>query len=151
MSNNNNNTNENNYIQKLQETIEKNTHNDQQDEPEVHILDENDGQLLFCEQERLDQNSPELWPETIPGVSEFTASSLFNSPPKPVLNTTMSQLKDSKLTLEDLEMLQEFGNLTLIQLMEKFHNLKNQAYQVGLEESREMTRGRYLNVLGKKK
>lgn len=50
-----------------------------------------------------------------------------------------------------MEMLQEFGSLTVIQIMEKFQELKNQAYQLGLEESREMTRGRYLDVLGKHK
>lgn len=49
-------------------------------------LNDSDTDLLFCQQERLDQNSPELWPETIPGVSEFTPSSLFSSPPKPVLD-----------------------------------------------------------------
>ena len=80
-----------NYLQKMQETIEKNTTTEQPKNPPpqqpVNLLEESDTQLLFCEQERLDQNSPELWPETIPGVNEFTASTLFNSPPKPVLNT----------------------------------------------------------------
>jgi len=60
-------------------------------------------------------------------------------------------LKKQELQKEDLEMLQELGSSTLIQIMERFHNLKNQAYQLGLEESREMTRGRYLNVLSNKK
>ena len=53
----------------------------------IPLLDESDSDLLFCQQERLDQNSPELWPETMPGVSEFTSSALFSSPPKPNLNT----------------------------------------------------------------
>lgn len=53
----------------------------------IPLLDESDSDLLFCQQERLDQNSPELWPETMPGVSEFTSSALFSSPPKPLLNT----------------------------------------------------------------
>ena len=65
---------------------------------------------------------------------------------------TIKLVKDKNaLPKEDLELLHELGTLTLIQLMEKFHNLKNQAYQLGLEETKEMTRGRYLNVLGKKK
>lgn len=53
----------------------------------IPLLDESDSDLLFCQQERLDQNSPELWPETMPGVNEFTSSALFSSPPKPALNT----------------------------------------------------------------
>ena len=54
------------------------------------LFDDSDTELLFCQQERLDQNSPELWPEQIPGVTEFTASSLLNSPLKPVLDTVSS-------------------------------------------------------------
>ena len=50
-----------------------------------------------------------------------------------------------------MEMLQEFGSLTVAQIMEKFQNLKNQAYKLGMEEAREMTRGKFLNVLGKSK
>merc|ERR1711973_161076 len=113
------------------------------------LLDDSD--LLFCQQERLDQNSPELWPEQIPGVTEFTTSSLLGTPLKPVLDTTVDSLKNEELTKEDIEMLHEFSSLTVTQIMEKFHNLKNQAYQLGIEESREMTRGRFLNVLGKEK
>ena len=56
----------------------------------IPLLDESDSDLLFCQQERLDQNSPELWPETMPGVNEFTSSALFSSPPKPVLSTVSS-------------------------------------------------------------
>ena len=51
------------------------------------LFDDSDADILFCQQERLDQNSPELWPEQIPGVTEFSASSLFASPKKPVLNS----------------------------------------------------------------
>ena len=48
-------------------------------------------------------------------------------------------------------MLQEFGSLTVTQIMDKYQNLKQQAYTLGLEEAREMTRGKFLNVLGKEK
>lgn len=64
---------------------------------------------------------------------------------------TVDVLKHPEVSTHDMEMLQEFGSLTVIQIMEKFQELKNQAYQLGLEEAREMTRGRYLDVLGKRK
>lgn len=115
------------------------------------MFDDSDSELLFCQQERLDQNSPELWPEQIPGVTEFTASSLFASPLQPVLNSTIERVTDPALEKEDLEMLQEFGSLNVTQIMEKFQSLKQQVYVLGQEEAREMTRGKFLNILGKTK
>ncbi|XP_052275499.1 protein lin-52 homolog isoform X2 [Dreissena polymorpha] len=94
--------------------------------------------------EKLDRASPDLWPEQIPGVSEFAAEKMLSrdgSPPK-----WMADLEN-----EDINLLQEFGSLTTKQLMEKVKGLQNLAYQLGLEEAREMTRGKYLNVLQKQK
>lgn len=64
-----------------------NTESNKKDDTSFNLLNDSDTELLFCGQERLDQNSPELWPEQIPGVTEFTASTLFSSPVKPVLDT----------------------------------------------------------------
>ncbi|XP_078000964.1 protein lin-52 homolog [Glandiceps talaboti] len=90
--------------------------------------------------ERLDRSSPELWPEQIPGVSEFAA---FKSP------GNQSPPWCAELEKDDIDMLQEFGSLTTANLMEKVKGLQNLAYQLGLEESREMTRGKLLNILDK--
>ncbi|XP_076463512.1 protein lin-52 homolog isoform X2 [Babylonia areolata] len=101
-----------------------------------------DDQLLSMEKLRA---SPELWPEQIPGVSEFASTkspvSAAESPPK--------WLAD--LEKDDIDLLQEFGSLTAAQLMEKVRGLQNLAYQLGLEEAREMTRGKFLNILEKQK
>ncbi|XP_051723924.1 protein lin-52 homolog isoform X1 [Ctenopharyngodon idella] len=94
--------------------------------------------------EKLDRASPDLWPEQLPGVSEFAASfknPITNSPPK-----WMAELES-----EDIEMLKELGSLTTANLMEKVKGLQNLAYQLGLEESREMTRGKFLNILERPK
>ncbi|KAJ0009011.1 hypothetical protein NQD34_016426 [Periophthalmus magnuspinnatus] len=94
--------------------------------------------------EKLDRASPDLWPEQLPGVVEFAAScknSITNSPPK-----WMAELEN-----EDIEMLKELGSLTTANLMEKVKGLQNLAYQLGLEESREMTRGKFLNILERPK
>ncbi|CAH3159760.1 unnamed protein product [Porites lobata] len=48
-----------------------------------------------------------------------------------------------------MDMLQEFGSLTTSQLMEKVRGLQNLAFQLGLDEAREMTRGKFLNILEK--
>ncbi|XP_076463511.1 protein lin-52 homolog isoform X1 [Babylonia areolata] len=106
-----------------------------------------DDQLLSMEKLRA---SPELWPEQskkiiVPGVSEFASTkspvSAAESPPK--------WLAD--LEKDDIDLLQEFGSLTAAQLMEKVRGLQNLAYQLGLEEAREMTRGKFLNILEKQK
>ncbi|EDO49449.1 predicted protein, partial [Nematostella vectensis] len=62
-----------------------------------------------------------------------------NSPPK--------WLND--LEKDDMDMLQEFGSLTTSQLMEKVRGLQNLAFQLGLDEAREMTRGKFLSILDK--
>jgi hypothetical protein len=50
----------------------------------------------------------------------------------------------------DFNFLKEFGSLSTVQLMEKVKDLMNLAYQLGLEESNQMTRGRLLNILDSK-
>uniref|UniRef100_A0A8C6XKS0 Protein lin-52 homolog n=1 Tax=Naja naja TaxID=35670 RepID=A0A8C6XKS0_NAJNA len=79
--------------------------------------------------EKLDRASPDLWPEQC------------NSPPK-----WMAELEN-----DDIDMLRELGSLTTANLMEKVRGLQNLAYQLGLDESREMTRGKFLNILEKPK
>uniref|UniRef100_A0A8C4ZZP0 Protein lin-52 homolog n=1 Tax=Gadus morhua TaxID=8049 RepID=A0A8C4ZZP0_GADMO len=94
--------------------------------------------------EKLDRASPDLWPEQLPGVAEFAASCknpITDSPPK-----WMAELEN-----DDIDMLKELGSLTTANLMEKVKGLQNLAYQLGLEESREMTRGKFLNILERPK
>ncbi|XP_066282836.1 protein lin-52 homolog isoform X3 [Branchiostoma lanceolatum] len=93
--------------------------------------------------ERLDRASPELWPEQIPGVSEFA----YKSPLAGSASATPKWVQE--LEKDDIDMLQEFGSLTTANLMEKVRGLQNLAYQLGLDEAREMTRGKFLNILEK--
>ncbi|XP_054153723.1 protein lin-52 homolog [Oppia nitens] len=98
---------------------------------------------LLLSEERLDRASPDLWPEQIPGVTEFLANS---SPP---LFDQKSQTSEwlTDLDPDDINMLHGFGSLTASALLEKVKELQNLSYQLGLEEAREMTRGKFLNVL----
>nr|AIU94799.1 hypothetical protein [Phragmatopoma lapidosa] len=96
--------------------------------------------------ERLDRSSPDLWPEQIPGVSEFAAF----SPPAQIRAPSPEKWMNG-LEKEDIDMLQELGSLTTAQLAEKVKGLRNKAYQLGLEEAKEMTRGKFLNILDCKK
>ncbi|KAM6444832.1 protein lin-52 homolog isoform 4-T4 [Rhynochetos jubatus] len=128
--------------------------------------------------EKLDRASPDLWPEQLPGVAEFAASfksPITSSPPKwmaELENDDIDMLKVTSLTDPALPtyrgclpwfekwhealgghqvMALELGSLTTANLMEKVRGLQNLAYQLGLDESREMTRGKFLNILEKPK
>lgn len=89
--------------------------------------------------ETLDRSSPELWPERIPGVDDFAALR------SPVAETT-SKPWEAEMQKNDINMLNELGSLPTNELMKKVKGLQNVAYQLGLEEAREMTRGRYLEI-----
>ena len=54
------------------------------------------------------------------------------------------------LSREDLETLMQLGGLSVPMLMSEVKRLQNIAYQLGQEETKEMTRGKYLNILRKR-
>ncbi|XP_026752513.1 protein lin-52 homolog [Galleria mellonella] len=87
--------------------------------------------------EKLDRASPELWPEQIPGVSEFAAMHNANqSPPS----------WSRGFTKEDINYMQQLSSLSTSGLIMEVKKLHDLAYQLGLEEAKEMTRGKYLNI-----
>jgi len=107
--------------------------------------------FLMCGQERLDQNSPELWPEQIPGVTEFTSKSFYaeqGDKKSAIEESLLSCFNNQEINQADKETIRELGTLTVTQIMDKFQTLRNQSYQLGLQEAKEMTRGKFLNVLG---
>ncbi|XP_049626241.1 protein lin-52 homolog [Suncus etruscus] len=111
---------------------------------EVALLSWTDLEASLLSFEKLDRASPDLWPEQLPGVAEFAASfksPITSSPPKWM----------AEIERDDIDMLKELGSLTTANLMEKVRGLQNLAYQLGLDESREMTRGKFLNILEKPK
>jgi hypothetical protein len=55
------------------------------------------------------------------------------------------------LTQDDLSTIHQLGNLPTQHLMDEVKRLQNIAYQLGLEETKEMTRGKYLNILRKRR
>ncbi|XP_017881669.1 protein lin-52 homolog [Ceratina calcarata] len=87
--------------------------------------------------EKLDRASPDLWPEQIPGVHEFVAQ---NSP------QTEPSSWAGGLTPDDINQLHQLGNLSVASLIVEVKKLHDTAYQLGLEEAKEMTRGKYLNI-----
>ncbi|CAN8031541.1 unnamed protein product [Ixodes persulcatus] len=119
--------------------------------------------INLLSEEQLDGRlSPELWPETIPGVTAFASlvppmhsRSLL---PKWALDEEGIVMLQGELVRRALQVFlvcdvvalsSELGSLTASALLEKVKDLQNLAYKLGIEESREMTRGRFLDVLRK--
>ncbi|XP_054260971.1 protein lin-52 homolog isoform X3 [Macrosteles quadrilineatus] len=81
--------------------------------------------------EKLDRSSPELWPE-----------STQNNLPQPW---------NRPLDDEDKQLLRYYGTLSVTNLIAEVKHLHDIAYKLGLEEAKEMTRGKYLNILEKRR
>ena len=95
--------------------------------------------------ERLDRSSPDLWPDQIPGVHQFLPTTPGLGHGEEVQGEYLQNL-----SREDLETLMQLGGLSVPQLMGEVKRLQNIAYQLGQEETKEMTRGKYLNILRKR-
>ncbi|XP_050728082.1 protein lin-52 homolog isoform X2 [Eriocheir sinensis] len=92
--------------------------------------------------EKMDRSSPDLWPEQIPGVYDFA----------PLMSPQLSpDPQNLDLEDQDFSLLYQFRLLTALEIIEEVKKLQNVAYQLGLEEAKEMTRGKYLHILNNKK
>ena len=99
---------------------------------------ENDLEKQLFSDEQIERTSPDLWPEKIPGVNDYSdpKSQNFQGTPKWMAN----------LDEEDMEMLQELGCMSQEQVIEKVNAFANLSYSLGLDEAKEMTRGMFLNI-----
>ncbi|CAH0560982.1 unnamed protein product [Brassicogethes aeneus] len=95
--------------------------------------------------ENLDRSSPELWPEKIPGIRDFLNN--FQSTPQSASKLPYSR----ELTLEDQNYLHQLASLSTAGLISKVKELHDITYRLGVEESKEVTRGKYLNLFNKTK
>ncbi|KAJ8683511.1 hypothetical protein QAD02_019303 [Eretmocerus hayati] len=85
--------------------------------------------------EKLDRASPEMWPDE--GITRFVSQNLApneNPPWTP------------KITEEDRNQMYNLGSLSVYELILEVKRLHDIAYQLGVEESKEMTRGKFLDI-----
>ncbi|XP_074116192.1 DREAM core complex component lin-52 isoform X1 [Cotesia typhae] len=115
--------------------------NKKTDQTDVTCLDDS-----LMSLEKLDRASPELWPEQtidqVPGVNEFIAQNLSPS--------EQSSWSASGISTDDMAQLHQLGSLPVTSLIAEVKKLHDLAYQLGLEEAKEMTRGKYLNIFKNK-
>eukprot|EP00731_Ephydatia_muelleri_P022225 Em0014g816a len=93
------------------------------------------GADLLVSNEKLTSDSPVMWPDHN-FFGDFNPLLLSPAPPKWLL----------EVQKEDNQMMNEFGSLTHSQLMDKVRALENLAYQLGVEEAKQMSRGRVLSI-----
>lgn len=106
------------------------------------IIDTNDSSITeesLMSLEKLDRASPDLWPEE--SIAKFIAQNLSQ-----IDVPTWS----NKLTSVDTSQVYRLGNLSVTELVLEVKRLHDSAYRLGVEESKEMTRAKYLNIFQKK-
>ena len=88
--------------------------------------------------------TPNDSPAIIKGLTQDDLSTIHRKLPIYLFKSYISLVSDKYL-------LSELGNLPTQHLLEEVKRLQNIAYQLGLEETKEMTRGKYLNILRKRR
>lgn len=81
----------------------------------------------------------------VPGLREFVSNT-------PELLESNKEVPEwlTGLDQEDVELLWSLGRLTSAQILEKVKELYNLAFELDIEEDKEMTRGKFLEVLERK-
>ncbi|KAG5673520.1 hypothetical protein PVAND_003562 [Polypedilum vanderplanki] len=81
------------------------------------------------------RSSPELWPEKIPGSENYKKAAIKNIKDNP-----------NGLTQDDIRKIYQLGSLPKSEIVAEIKRLYDEGYQLGVEEAKEVTRGKYLNI-----
>lgn len=89
--------------------------------------------------EKLDRASPDLWPEQ--SITKFVAQ-----------NSSQNEVPvwATNLTSDDMNQLYQLSNMSVDDIVLEVKKLLDASYKLGLEEAKEMTRGKYLNIFKQK-
>ncbi|TDG47139.1 hypothetical protein AWZ03_006404 [Drosophila navojoa] len=100
------------------------------------VLTAKEDELISMETLR---ESPVQWPTRFPGMDEFMTMS------QTPIHTPSSECTQN-LTSADRARITQLASLTPEQLIEKIKTMHDEIYQLGLRESKEMTRGKLLGI-----
>ncbi|XP_017844241.2 protein lin-52 homolog [Drosophila busckii] len=126
-------------IEMLPSEGSENTEHEAADSKPITRRDSNDAEpteeeLLSLETLR---DSPLQWPERLPGMERFLTSS--DTP----IHTPSTHAGQSEA---DIAKINQLAALTPSQLIDKIKSMHDEIYQLGLRESKEMTRGKLLGI-----
>uniref|UniRef100_A0A336M7B3 CSON011327 protein n=1 Tax=Culicoides sonorensis TaxID=179676 RepID=A0A336M7B3_CULSO len=100
-------------------------------------------------EEQLDRESPEIWPEKVPGAKSFVQE--HTSAVSEAEEVSSSPTWTKGLTQDDIDQMHKLGAMTNNQLILEIKKLYDQTYKIGVEEAKEMTRGKILQIFNNTK
>ncbi|XP_058468002.1 protein lin-52 homolog isoform X1 [Malaya genurostris] len=100
----------------------------------VKVKEELDDESNLMSLEKLDRDSPEIWSEK--EIHEINTPNLNFSPPA----------WTKGLTQDDINSMYQLGALSTNGIIAEVRKLYDQAYQLGVQEAKEMSRGKCLNI-----
>ncbi|KAL7301369.1 hypothetical protein TKK_0005815 [Trichogramma kaykai] len=112
------------------ENAEEFTENSNEETSETSITEES-----LMSMEKLDRASPDLWPEEC--INKFIAHHL-PEPDCPSFNTSLDE--------EDMNKVCRLSQLSKEEIVLEAKKLLDETFSLGVEESKEMTRGKFLNI-----
>lgn len=104
--------------------------------------------LLYVDLTQTNISSPEIWPEKVPGVQDFIQEHGSNASEA---ESSSPPTWTKGLTQEDIDQMHELGAMTNGQLILEIKKLYDHAYKIGVEESKEMSRGKILQIFANSK
>ncbi|KAK5966745.1 hypothetical protein GCK32_000484 [Trichostrongylus colubriformis] len=114
--------------------------------PEVVLMNvsrvTNQAGVLACAESLQRAPSPILFPENVPGAAKH------NTENDGMLSNKQKSFR-TDLSPDDVKLVNELGRLTPDQLADYIKNVQNSAYNLGLEEARQFSRGKMLQIFNR--
>ncbi|RCN31872.1 hypothetical protein ANCCAN_22343 [Ancylostoma caninum] len=105
---------------------------------------------LTCPESLQRAPSPVLFPENVPGAgkhnTEHDASLTIQHSTLQGMFTNKQKNFRTDLSPDDVKLVNELGRLTPDQLAEYIKNVQNTAYSLGIDEARQFSRGKMLQI-----
>lgn len=98
--------------------------------------------LLICPESLQRAPSPDLFPENVPGAARH------NTEHEGMLPSKQKSFR-TDLSPDDVKLVNELGRLTPDQLAEYIKSVQNTAYTLGIEEARQFSRGKMLQIFNR--
>ncbi|XP_055589023.1 protein lin-52 homolog [Uranotaenia lowii] len=108
--------------------------NSDENKTPIQIKEEIDDEPNLMSLEKLEQNSPDIWSKR--GAQGYSTPNVNFSPPA----------WTKGLTQDDINSMYQLGALSANGIIAEVKKIYDQAYQLGVQEAKEMTRGKYLNI-----
>ncbi|EPB80690.1 hypothetical protein ANCCEY_00258 [Ancylostoma ceylanicum] len=101
---------------------------------------------LTCPESLQRAPSPVLFPENVPGAGKHNTEHDIQHTTLQGMFTNKQKNFRTDLSPDDVKLVNELGRLTPDQLAEYIKNVQNTAYSLGIDEARQFSRGKMLQI-----